>query len=90
MAGQTLLDRTYGFVLNRFIETGRAPHYTEVAAGLGLSVEEGRKAVRELICPRVAGWFFPDTDLIVSLAPFSSLPNQYRITIDGRQDWFGQ
>jgi hypothetical protein len=35
-------------------------------------------------------WLFPDTDYIGSFAPFSNLPTQYRITVDGEQKWFGQ
>ena len=38
----------------------------------------------------IAGWLYPRTDHIVSFAPFNNLPTHYRITIDGRQKWFGQ
>ena len=38
----------------------------------------------------ISGWLFPDTDYIASFAPFSNLPTQYRITIDGQHGWFGQ
>jgi hypothetical protein len=46
--------------------------------------------LRELFFPGFAGWLFPDTDDIASFAPFSNLPTQYRITIEGQQKWFGQ
>ena len=36
------------------------------------------------------GWLFPNTDYICSFPPFSNLPTQYRITIDGQQKWFAQ
>ena len=33
----TILDDTFHFILRRMIETGQAPHYTEIAAELGAS-----------------------------------------------------
>jgi len=84
------MDRTFQIIMKRFVETGEAPHYTELAADLGVSPEEGRKALHELITPPFPGWLFPNTDYIASFAPFSNLPTQYRITIDGQQKWFGQ
>ena len=36
------LDRAFTAVMNRFIQTGHAPHYTELAGALDLSVEDGR------------------------------------------------
>ena len=53
-------------------------------------MEEGRQALHALIAAGVPGWLHPSTDLIVSMAPFNNLPNQFRITIDGEQKWFGQ
>ena len=84
------LERTYYFVLNRFVETGQAPFYTEIAAGLGFSVEEGRKALHDLFGMGTATWLFPNTDYIASFSPFSNLPTQYRITVERQQKWFGQ
>ena len=91
MASPTLLDKTYSIIRNRLVETGQAPHYTEIAAELGVSMEEGRRALHELMSAGVVGiWLFPDTDYISSFAPFSNLPTQYRITIHGEQKWFAQ
>ena len=84
------LDKTYHIIIKRMVDTGQAPHYTELAAELGVAIEEGRKTLRQLFTPSFPGWLFPDTDYIASFAPFSQLPNQYRITIDGQQKWFGQ
>jgi hypothetical protein len=53
-------------------------------------MEEGRQALHALIGIGLGGWLYPGTDLIVSMAPFHNLPNQYRITIDGHQKWFAQ
>ena len=90
MSKSSLLDKTFRIILKRMVETGVAPHYTEVSAGLGISVEKGRKAVHDLFSAGVSGWLFPDTDYIASFAPFSNLPSQYRVTIDGHQKWFAQ
>jgi hypothetical protein len=91
MSAQTILDKTYQVILNRMIGTGVAPHYTEIARELEVPVQEGRKAVHDLVKLGIPGiWLFPDTDYISSFAPFSNLPTQYRISVDGQQKWFGQ
>ena len=90
MSEPTLLDKTFQVIMKRMIETGQAPHYTEIAAELGVPMEEGRKALQELFRAGVPGWLFPKTDLITSFAPFNNLPTQYRIRVDGQQKWFGQ
>ena len=91
MSSPSLLDKTYNVIIKRLVKTGQAPHYTEIAAELGLSVEEARKALHDLMVAGVPGtWLFSDTDYISSFAPFSNLPTQYRITIEGEQKWFGQ
>ena len=90
MSEPTLLDMTFQVIMKRMVETGQAPHYTEIAAELGVSVEEGRKALHDLFKAGVPGWLFPETDFITSFAPFNNLPTQYRITVDGQQKWFAQ
>jgi hypothetical protein len=86
-----MLGRVYGIALRRFVATGQAPHYTEIAAEAGVPVEEGRKALHDLIDAGIpAMWLYPGTDLICSIAPFSNLPTQYRISVEGVQKWFGQ
>ena len=90
MSDVDVLNKTFHFIMVRFKETGVAPHYTEIAKELGVSMEEGRKILHDLFGSGIPGWLFPDTDLIVSFAPFNNLPNQYRISIDGEQKWFGQ
>jgi hypothetical protein len=84
------LDKTFHMIMKRMVETGQAPHYTEIAKELGISMEGGRKILHELFSPRIPGWLFPNTDFIASFAPFNNLPTQFRITIDGQQKWFGQ
>ena len=86
----SILDTTFHVILKRMLETGQAPHYTEIASEMGISMEEARKVLRDLFAAGVPGWLFPGTDYITSFAPFNNLPTQYRITVEGRQKWFGQ
>ena len=90
MAEPTNLDQIFHLIMKRMVETGQAPHYTEIAAELKISMEEGRRALHELFKAGIPGWLFPNTDLIVSFAPFNNLPTQYRVTVDGEQKWFAQ
>ena len=76
--------------MTRIVETGAAPHYTELAVELGCGVEEGRNIVRGIMSTGFPGWVHPDTDWIASFPPFSNIPTQYRITIDGQQKWYAQ
>jgi hypothetical protein len=90
MSELSQLDRTFSFILKRIIKTGQAPFYTEIATKLGVSVEEGRNALNNLLRAGIPGWVFPNTSYLASFAPFNNLPTQYRITIEGQQKWFGQ
>ena len=90
MAELVLLDKAFSNIMMRLVETGQAPHYTELASDLGLSVEQGRQTLHNLIATGIPAWLHPDTDYLVSFPPFNVLPNQYRITIRGEQKWFAQ
>ncbi|MBI5115762.1 hypothetical protein HZA56_04770 [Candidatus Poribacteria bacterium] len=90
MNESSMLDKTFNIIMRRMVQTGQAPHYTEIAKELGVSMVDGKQALHDLINSGVPGWLYPKTDLIVSMAPFNNLPTQYRITIDGQQKWFGQ
>ena len=91
MSSPSLLDKVYHAILTRMVKVGQAPHYTELAGELKVPVEAARKALHDLESAGIPGiWLFPDTDYISSFAPFSNLPTQYRITVDGEQKWFGQ
>jgi len=91
MSTPGLLDKAYNVIIKRMMKTGQAPHYTEIAAELGIPVENGREVLHALVSLGIPGiWLFPDTDYIGSFAPFGNLPTQYRITVDGKQKWFGQ
>ena len=90
MTESSQLNKTFQIILKHFMETGQAPHYTEIASELVKPMEDARKALHELFSPEFPGWLFPNTDYICSFPPFSNLPTQHRITIDGQQKWFGQ
>ena len=85
-------QKVHQSVLRHFIETGRAPHYTELAEALSIVPEKARQIIRETTVesPFLFAWMTPDTDYIGSWAPFSSLPNHHLISVDGVQKWYGQ
>ena len=85
------LDQTFHIIVERMIDTGQAPHFTEIAAELGVSPAEGRRALHQLFSTRgFPGWLYPKTDNIVSFPPFNNLPTHHRLTIEGEQKWFAQ
>jgi hypothetical protein len=90
MTDLAILDKTFHTIMKQMVETGIAPHYTEIAAELGVTPAEGKKILQDLFAAGIPGWLFPDTDFITSFAPFNNLPTQFKITIDGEQKWFGQ
>ena len=90
MTELAILDRAFDTVMKRIVQTGQAPHYTELAAAIGLDVEAGKQLLHDLINSGIPAWLHPDTDYIVSFAPFHNLPTQYRVTVDGEQKWFAQ
>ena len=84
------LDRAFHAIMARMIATGQAPHYTELANGLGVPVERGKQLVAALLAAGVPGWVHPGTDYIASFPPFNNQPTQYRVSVDGEQRWFAQ
>jgi len=90
MSGTELLGQTFHFIMKRMVDTGQAPHYTEIAAELKLSPEEGRQTMHKLFNSGIYGWLYPNTDFITSFAPFNHLPTQFKVTVDGEQKWFAQ
>jgi hypothetical protein len=84
------IDRIYHFILTWWAERGRAPHFTDVARALGVTPEEGRQRLHDLIATGLPNWLFPGTDLIASFAPFHALATPYRISVDGQPGWYAQ
>ncbi len=90
MSDANTLDRAHDFVLRYFVESGRGPHYTELAHTLSLPPEAGKSLLHELLGLGMATWLSQESDLIASYSPFSNQPTHYRITVDGEKKWFGQ
>ena len=91
MAEPQLLAGMYHAIISGIVRDGRAPHYTELASELGLSPDEARQALHELDRRGVPGfWVRPETDVVESCAPFSNIPTQYLISVEGEQKWYGQ
>lgn len=85
-----MVQRAYTSILNHLVQTGRAPHYTELGRILGVGPEEARDLQREAAKAGVGCWFVQDTDYIESWAPFYNVPTQYHVTVAGEQKWYGQ
>jgi len=85
-----LVQRAYTAVVEHFVKTGRAPHYTELAGSLGVSPEDARQLEHKAAESSLACWFARDTDYVESWAPFSNIPTHDLITIKGEQKWYGQ
>ncbi len=90
MTDTSQLDQTYHFIMRCFVETGRAPHYTDIAAEFSVSPDDGKRLLHEVMAAGLPNWLHPDTDLIASFAPFNNLPTHYRVSVDGDQRWFAQ
>jgi len=57
---------------------------------LNITPEEARTVQAAAAAAGVGCWISPDTDYIASWAPFSNIPTQYRVTIEGQQKWYAQ
>ena len=90
MADARRLDLMFSRIMRGLVESGRAPHYAELAPGLGLSVEDSRRLLGELMQAYPIGWLHPETDYVASFPPLNNLPTQYRVTVRGEQRWFAQ
>ena len=83
-------QQAYTAILRHLIQTGRAPHYIELAHTLGVDPESAKDLQREAAKSGVGCWFVEDTDYIELWAPFYNVPTQYRVTVGGQQKWYGQ
>ncbi len=90
MADDAQKQRAYTAILEHLGESGRAPHFTELAGTLSLTAEETRELRPEVAAAGVGCWMSHDTDYIASWAPFSNIPTQYLVSVDGEQKWYGQ
>jgi hypothetical protein len=90
MADLHLLDRMFTSLMHGIVANGRAPHYAELAAPLGLTVEDSRRLLLDVMQTYPIGWLHPETDYVASFPPLNNLPTQYRVTVRGEQKWFAQ
>ena len=79
-------------VLSHFVETGRAPHFTDLAAKLDVKPDQALRLLHETVteCPFLFAWMTPNTDFVAAWAPFSNLPNPNPVSVDGIQKWYAQ
>jgi len=90
MAGGGIIDRMWVRITRTLIDTGRPPHYAELARSLGVSPAESRTILHAVLQAYPIGWLHPETDYIASFPPLNGLPTQYRVTVRGEQKWFAQ
>ena len=88
MSGTEVLDKTFNFIMKQMVDTGHAPHYTEIAAELGITPEEGRKTMHTLFESRIHGRLYPIYGFYRVVCAFNNQPTQFRVTIEGQQKWF--
>ena len=39
------LDNAYHFIISRLVDIGQAPHYSELAAHLSMTIDDGRQVL---------------------------------------------
>ena len=83
-------QEAYTAVIEHFVKTGRAPHFTELSGILGLPPEEARLIQHRAADAAVACWFVKDTDYVESWAPFNNVPTHHFVSVDGKPGWYGQ
>jgi hypothetical protein len=90
MVDRNLVQRAYTLVLEHFVRYGRAPHYTELGSALSLRVDEARVLLREAAAgaPAATCWLCHDTDYVEAWGPFSNVPTQHQVSVEGRQAWY--
>ena len=90
MTDAQVLAKLFHTTLSALVRDGRAPHYTQLAKEIGVSVEDGRDALRDLVATGVPAIWLHAGDYIASFAPFSNIPTHIEVSVDGVQKWYGQ
>ena len=58
MTDVKILDKLYSHIMKVIVATGVAPHYTEIASELEMSVESARRSLIDRMGPgKMAGWW---------------------------------
>ena len=84
-----LLDRAFQAIITGMVQTGRAPSHIALEARLGLDPGKAPTVLNDLMATGYPGWL-DEHDNIVTICPLSNRPNQYEISVDGEQKWYGQ
>ena len=84
-----LLDKAFQAIMSSMVNSGRAPDYDGLAVELGLNQDDARIVLRDVFSTGHPGWL-DEHDTIVTFCPFSNVPNQYRLSVDGEHQWYGQ
>ena len=88
---EKMVQRAYTSILENFIQTGRAPHYTELGHTLGVGPEEAKDLQGKAAKAGLAAcYLLDDTGYIESFAPFYNLANHHWVTVEGEQKWYAQ
>jgi hypothetical protein len=82
------LAKAYHTLLSSFVRDGRALHYSELAAALGVPPAAGLQLQRALTESGIPIFTQADTDYLAALTPFSSIPTHFRITVGSEQNWY--
>ncbi|MEE8433231.1 MAG: hypothetical protein V3S64_00450 [bacterium] len=90
MTDVKILDQAHHLMMGSFVEHGRALHFTELGAALGLEPEAAKTVLHDLVATGIPAWLYPDTDYVASFPPFNNQPTHVRITVEGVQKWWGQ
>ncbi len=61
MPDSNQLDQTYHFIMRCFVETGRAPHYTDIAREFSVSPDDGKRLLHEVMAVGLPNWLYPET-----------------------------
>ena len=91
MADDQTLARVYHVVMSWFVKTGRAPHFTDLAVEIGVDADRALELQTEML-ETIGGphWADSGSGLIACFDPFSNMPTQYHISVDGKQNWYGE
>jgi len=90
MVDSDRVQKAYTATLRHVIATGWAPHHTELAEILGTTPDDAKELQAAAAEAAPGCWISPETDYVQSWAPFSNIPTQYFVAVDGIKKWWGQ
>lgn len=88
MADPDVVAQAYTTLLEGFVREGRALHYSELAAALGVAPAEGLALQQALTGSGIPIFAQAGTDYLAAFTPFSNIPTHIRVTVDGRPGWY--